>query len=122
MLPELQNNLVFTDFNFEPDLVRGLESMGYRTPTPIQSQSIPVILSGSDVVACAQTGTGKTAAFLLPIIQQIIKSPTRHLNALIIAPTRELVLQIDQQIDGLGYFSGISSIAIYGGKIGRAHV
>ncbi len=120
MLPELQNNLVFTDFNFEPDLVQGLESMGYRTPTPIQSQSIPVILSGSDVVACAQTGTGKTAAFLLPIIQQIIKSPTRHLNALIIAPTRELVLQIDQQIDGLGYFSGISSIAIYGGNDGIA--
>lgn len=94
--------------------------MGYKSPTPIQEQAIPVILNNKDLVACAQTGTGKTAAFLIPIIEHILKSETRYLNTLIIAPTRELALQIDQQIDGLGYFSGVSSIAIYGGNDGFA--
>lgn len=94
--------------------------MGYKGPTPIQEQAIPVILSNKDLVACAQTGTGKTAAFLIPVIEHILKSETRYLNTLIIAPTRELALQIDQQIDGLGYFSGVSSIAIYGGNDGFA--
>lgn len=118
MQPELPSKFGFSEFGFLPELQEGLQSMGYKTPTPIQSQSIPQILSGLDIVACAQTGTGKTAAFLLPIIQHILSSEKRHLNALIIAPTRELVLQIDQQIDGLGYFCGISSIAIYGGNDG----
>lgn len=92
--------------------------MGYKTPTPIQEQAIPVILNHKDLIACAQTGTGKTAAYLLPIIDHIVRAPTRHLNALIIAPTRELVLQIDQQIDGMGYFCSVGSIAIYGGNDG----
>jgi len=98
--------------------MEGLYSMGYKQPTPIQEQAIPVILNNKDLIACAQTGTGKTAAYLLPIIQHILKSPTRHLNALIIAPTRELVLQIDQQIDGMGYFCSVGSLAIYGGNDG----
>lgn len=110
----------FSDFNFEPELMDGLLSMGYKQPTPIQQQAIPVILNNKDLVACAQTGTGKTAAFLLPIIQHILKAETRHLNTLIIAPTRELALQIDQQIDGMGYFCGVGSIAIYGGNDGIA--
>lgn len=110
--------MTFEDFNFEESLMEGLYSMGYKSPTPIQQQAIPVILSGKDLIGCAQTGTGKTAAYLLPIINHIIKSPTRHLNALIIAPTRELVLQIDQQIDGMGYFCSVGSIAIYGGNDG----
>lgn len=96
----------------------GLYSMGYKVPTPIQEQSIPLLMEGKDLIACAQTGTGKTAAYLLPIINHIIRSETRHLNALIIAPTRELVLQIDQQIDGMGYFCSVGSIAIYGGSDG----
>lgn len=110
----------FSNFNFEPELLDGLLSMGYKQPTPIQEQAIPVILNNKDLVACAQTGTGKTAAFLLPIIQHILKAPTRHLNTLIIAPTRELALQIDQQVDGMGYFCGVGSIAIYGGNDGFA--
>lgn len=92
--------------------------MGYKKPTPIQEQAIPVILNNKDLIACAQTGTGKTAAYLLPIIEHILKAQTRHLNTLIIAPTRELVFQIDQQIDGLGYFCSVGSIAIYGGNDG----
>ena len=92
--------------------------MGYKQPTPIQEQAIPVILNNKDLIACAQTGTGKTAAYLLPIIQHILKSPKRHLNTLIIAPTRELVLQIDQQIEGFAYFTGVSSLPVYGGGDG----
>ena len=98
--------------------MEGLYSMGYKTPTPIQEQAIPVLLANRDLIACAQTGTGKTAAYLLPIIHHILNAPTRHLNTLIIAPTRELVLQIDQQVDGMGYFCSVGSIAIYGGNDG----
>lgn len=110
--------MTFDDFNFDASLVEGLYSMGYKTPTPIQQQAIPVILNNKDLIACAQTGTGKTAAYLLPIIDHIVRAPTRHLNCLIIAPTRELVLQIDQQIDGMGYFCSVGSISIYGGNDG----
>lgn len=98
--------------------MEGLYSMGYKQPTPIQEQAIPVILQHKDLIACAQTGTGKTAAYLLPIINHILHAPKRHLNTLIIAPTRELVLQIDQQIDGMGYFCSVGSIAVYGGSDG----
>src|ERR1043165_4647581 len=112
--------MTFEDFKFDASLMEGLYSMGYKQPTPIQEQAIPVILANKDIVACAQTGTGKTAAFLLPIIQHILKAETRHLNTLIITPTRELALQIDQQVDGLGYFCGVGSIAIYGGNDGIA--
>jgi ATP-dependent RNA helicase RhlE len=110
--------VTFDDFKFDESLMEGLYSMGYKQPTPIQEQAIPVLMENKDLIACAQTGTGKTAAYLLPIIQHIIKSPKRHLNALIIAPTRELVLQIDQQIDGMGYFCSVGSLAIYGGNDG----
>ncbi|MEI6019721.1 MAG: DEAD/DEAH box helicase [Bacteroidota bacterium] len=112
--------MTFDDFNFNATLLEGLYSMGYKTPTPIQQEAIPVVLEHHDIIACAQTGTGKTAAYLLPIIDHILKAETRHLNTLIIAPTRELALQIDQQIDGLGYFCSLSSIAIYGGNDGIA--
>ncbi len=110
--------MTFEDFNFDASLLEGLYSMGYKQPTPIQEQAIPVILNNKDLIACAQTGTGKTAAYLLPIIDHILHATTRHLNTLIIAPTRELVLQIDQQIDGMGYFCSVGSIAIYGGNDG----
>jgi superfamily II DNA/RNA helicase len=98
----------------------GLSSMGYSSPTPIQVGAIPAVLSGRDVVACAQTGTGKTAAYILPILQKILHTETRHLNTLVLAPTRELAQQIDQQIEGFAYFMGISSIAVYGGGDGAA--
>lgn len=100
--------------------MEGLEAMGYQTPTPIQQQAIPAILEGRDIVACAQTGTGKTAAYILPILSKIMHAETRHLNTLVLAPTRELAQQIDQQIEGFAYFMGISSIAVYGGGDGAA--
>lgn len=112
--------MTFQDFKFDERLLDGLFSMGYNSPTPIQQQAIPVIQEGKDLIACAQTGTGKTAAYLLPVINKIIHDEKRHLNTLIIAPTRELAQQIDQQIEGFGYFIGISSISVYGGGDGSA--
>jgi len=109
----------FSQFNFNTNLNEGLTSMGFQKPTPIQQHAIPVIQSGEDIIACAQTGTGKTAAFLLPVIDKIGESNSgKHIDAMVIAPTRELALQIDQQVDALGYFTGISSLAIYGGTDG----
>lgn len=92
--------------------------MNFRQPTPIQEQAIPIILQGHDLVGCAQTGTGKTAAYLLPVLHRMVHSDHRHLNTLIIVPTRELAQQIDQQIEGFAYFTGVSSISIYGGGDG----
>jgi superfamily II DNA/RNA helicase len=92
--------------------------MGYARPTPIQEQAIPVILQNKDVIACAQTGTGKTAAYILPVLHKIIHTDHRHLNTLVIAPTRELAQQIDQQIEGFAYFTGVSSLPVYGGGDG----
>ena len=112
--------MTFQDFNFNSDLLDGLMAMGYTKPTPIQEQAIPVILHDRDLIACAQTGTGKTAAYLLPILHKIHNAEHSHLNTLIIAPTRELALQIDQQIEALGYFINVSSITVYGGGTGVA--
>src|SRR5690554_3802019 len=92
--------------------------MGFTKPTPIQEQAIPLIQEGKDLIATAQTGTGKTAAFILPILNKIAKTGSSQLNTLILAPTRELAVQIDQQIQGFAYFLGISSIPIYGGGDG----
>jgi len=110
--------LTFEDFNFDEQLMEGIRSMGYDNPTPIQEQAIPVIMEKHDLIACAQTGTGKTAAYVLPIINNILQTEHRHFNTLILAPTRELALQIDQQIEGFGYFVSVSSIAVYGGGDG----
>lgn len=110
----------FTDFSFESSLQEGLDSMGFDRPTPIQESAIPLIQQGKDVIACAQTGTGKTAAFILPILDKITRSGNSGLNTLILAPTRELAIQIDQQIQGFAYFLGISSIPVYGGGDGIA--
>ncbi|UCS92532.1 DEAD/DEAH box helicase [Echinicola marina] len=110
----------FNGFNFNEALQEGLDAMGFNKPTPIQQQAIPEILSGSDLIACAQTGTGKTAAFILPVLNKIAESGAGKLDTLILAPTRELAIQIDQQIQGLAYFVGISSIPIYGGGDGLA--
>lgn len=109
----------FEEFGFNPKLMEGIAAIGYQNATPIQEQTIPIILKGRDVMGSAQTGTGKTAAFLLPVINNIITSEkTDFVKALIIVPTRELALQIDQQMDGFSYFTPVSSIAVYGGTDG----
>jgi ATP-dependent RNA helicase RhlE len=110
--------LNFNQFKFEDGLAEGLEAMGFEKPTPIQEMAIPVLNQGKDLIACAQTGTGKTAAFILPILNKIAKTGSTGLDTLILAPTRELAIQIDQQIQGFAYFLGISSIPIYGGGDG----
>lgn len=95
--------------------------MGYKTPTAIQQMAIPVVMEGNDVIACAQTGTGKTASYLLPVLHLIGKNPKHQISALILAPTRELAQQIDQQVEGLAYFTEISSLAVFGGGDGMAY-
>ncbi len=114
----------FTDFEFDSRLVEGIEASGYEDATPVQEQVIPLVLEGKDVIASAQTGTGKTAAFLLPLINNIISAPIDHnsITALIIVPTRELAVQIAQHMEGLSYFTSVSSIAVYGGGDGNAFV
>ncbi|WP_231459249.1 MULTISPECIES: DEAD/DEAH box helicase [unclassified Pedobacter] len=111
----------FNDFNFSPDLHEGLMAMGYKSATPIQEQAIPVILDNHDLIACAQTGTGKTASYLLPVMDKISRAADRHNNTLILAPTRELAQQIDLQVEALAYFTNISSLAVYGGGDGMAY-
>lgn len=111
--------MTFLDFNFNEHLTEGILSMGYQTPTPIQEMAIPLILEGKDLIACAQTGTGKTASYLLPVLHKIALADEGHkTTALVLAPTRELAQQIDQQVEGLAYFTGLSSIAVYGGGDG----
>lgn len=114
----------FTEFGFDPRLMEGIDSSGYEDATPVQEQVIPLIMAGKDVIASAQTGTGKTAAFLLPLINKIITDPHEdHTNnALVIVPTRELAVQIAQHMEGLSYFTSVSSIAVYGGGDGNAFV
>jgi len=111
--------LTFKEFGLDESLLEGIEASGYENATPVQEQVIPLILQGKDIIASAQTGTGKTAAFLLPIVNRLLAS--RHddtVNALVIVPTRELAIQIAQNLEGLSYFTNISSIAVYGGGDG----
>ncbi len=110
----------FTDYQFEPSLQEGLDAMRFENTTPIQEQAIPIILSNRDLIAVAQTGTGKTAAFLLPILNKLAKSQSNFTDTLVIVPTRELALQIDQAVQGFAYFTGASSLAIYGGGDGMS--
>jgi len=110
--------MVFEDFKLTPELLDAIYYMGYREATPVQEKAIPVILEGHDLIACAQTGTGKTAAFLLPILNFISGKESKHTHTLILVPTRELAIQIDQQVQGLGYTLNINSIAVYGGGDG----
>ncbi|MFM9051263.1 MAG: DEAD/DEAH box helicase [Bacteroidota bacterium] len=109
----------FAELNLEETLLDGLYSMGFENPTPIQEQVIPFILEGRDVIACAQTGTGKTAAYLLPVLNKISRDNIEHTSALIVSPTRELALQIDNAFQGFSYFTPASSIAVYGGGDGQ---
>ena len=106
----------FQEFSLHPQVLAGVESVGYTTPTPIQEQAIPVALQGRDLLGLAQTGTGKTAAFALPILHHLATTPPkRGIRCLVLAPTRELAEQILQAFRELGQHLGIRSIAIYGG-------
>jgi len=105
----------FEQFSLDRRILAGVRQAGYTTPTPIQQQAIPVVLEGRDVLGVAQTGTGKTAAFMLPILQRLIQGPSRRVRALIVAPTRELAEQIHQATVDLGKDTKVRSVAIYGG-------
>lgn len=122
----LETSTPITDFRslgLDPELLQGLDAMGIRTPTPIQTQAIPAALDGRDLIACAQTGTGKTAAFLLPLIDVIHGYKPKvegSVRALVVVPTRELALQIDQQMQAIAYFTPITSMPVYGGSDGAS--
>lgn len=105
----------FNQFNFHPLVAAGVTAAGYDSPTPIQQQAIPPVLAGKDVMGLAQTGTGKTAAFALPILQRLVDGPRGRVRALIIAPTRELAEQINESICALGRKTRLKSITVYGG-------
>jgi ATP-dependent RNA helicase RhlE len=105
----------FETFNFHPSIMAGVRELGYTKPTPIQLQAIPPIMQGRDIIGLAQTGTGKTAAFVLPILQRLLQGPRGGTRALIISPTRELAEQTCEAINDLGKQTGLKSIAIYGG-------
>ena len=110
--------MIFDDLDLNEELLESIDYMGFRETTPIQEKAIPVILEGRDLIACAQTGTGKTAAYLLPIMNHISESRPSHTHTLVLVPTRELAIQIDQQIQGLAYTLNITSLAVYGGGDG----
>jgi ATP-dependent RNA helicase RhlE len=105
----------FESFNFHPSVMAGIRASGYTSPTPIQLKAIPPIMQGRDVIGLAQTGTGKTAAFVLPILERLRQNQRSSVRALIISPTRELAEQTCEVINELGRQTGLESIAIYGG-------
>lgn len=112
--------MTFNDLNFSPAILKALTKENYTKPTPIQEQAIPIVLAGKDLFGCAQTGTGKTAAFALPIIQLLSGQPTkpgaqRRIRSLILTPTRELALQIEENMRAYGQFTDLRSVAIVGG-------
>jgi len=113
-------SMEFSELNLDDDVLRALQSMHFKECTPVQEKSIPCILEGRDVVSVAQTGTGKTAAYILPILSRLLHDnhPEGKVNCLIMAPTRELAQQIDQQMDGFSYFLPFSSVPVYGGNDG----
>jgi ATP-dependent RNA helicase RhlE len=105
----------FNQFSLDPRILAGVKAMEYTTPTPIQEQAIPVVLKGRDVLGIAQTGTGKTAAFVLPILHRLLKGNRRQVRVLIVAPTRELAEQTHEANIELGKHTGVRSVSIYGG-------
>lgn len=110
----------FSELNLNDTVLQALDAMNFDECTPVQENAIPVILEGRDLIAVAQTGTGKTAAFLLPILNKLSqeKHPEDAINCIIMSPTRELAQQIDQQMEGFSYFMPVSSVAVYGGSDG----
>ena len=119
-MEEENKRMRFDAMPMHPDVLDALDAMGFEEATPIQEKAIPTILKGKDFLGIAQTGTGKTAAFLLPIIDRILDTEDNgKTKALIVVPTRELAMQIDQAVEGFGYYAKVTSLAIYGG--GSAH-
>ena len=114
--------MTFDEFGFEYEIMDGLDAMNFREATPIQEKAIPVIMDGHDLIACAQTGTGKTAAFILPLMSRLLVSGNEQnkVKAVIITPTRELAQQIDLQFEGFSYFAPISTVAVSGGGDGAS--
>lgn len=112
--------MYFDEFDLDDPILDALDAMNFIEASPIQEQAIPLILEGRDIIAVAQTGTGKTAAYLLPIISRLsrLEHPEDRVNVVIMAPTRELALQIDHQVEAFGYFLPISALSIYGGTDG----
>lgn len=112
----------FIDLGLDDRILEGIDAMGYENATPVQQQVMVPILEGKDIIAAAQTGTGKTAAFLLPLLHRLLTMPhtAGDINAMIIVPTRELAIQIAESIEGLSYFTDVSSIAVYGGGDGNS--
>ena len=109
----------FEELELEDQLLEAISWMGFEQATPIQEQAIPIILKNKDLLACAQTGTGKTAAFVLPILNKLVGTNDNKINTLIICPTRELAIQIEQQIQGISYFVSVGSQTVYGGGDGK---
>lgn len=112
---DILQSMKFEEFDLAPEIIEAISYMGFETASPIQEKAIPAALKGKDVLAVAQTGTGKTAAFTLPVLHNILQNKITGTSTLIITPTREIALQIDRQIQGFSYFLGINSLAIYGG-------
>ena len=112
----------FSKFSLDPRLEAGIKDMGFTEPTPIQQQAIPQVMAGSDLLGLAQTGTGKTAAFMLPILQRLTQGPLRQVRTLIVAPTRELAEQIHQTAVDLGKYTKIRSVTVYGGVSKKGQV
>ena len=110
----------FDELNLDESVLQALDAMNFKECTPVQEHTIPVILEGRDLIGVAQTGTGKTAAYLLPVLTQVNKGtyPADAINCVIMSPTRELAQQIDQQMEGFSYFMPASSVAVYGGNDG----
>ncbi|MEQ1915933.1 MAG: DEAD/DEAH box helicase, partial [Gallionella sp.] len=116
------DNVSFADLDLAPEILKSLTESGYLTPTPIQAQAIPKVLQGHDLMAGAQTGTGKTAAFALPVLQKLLPfaststSPARHaVRALILVPTRELAIQVEESVRAYAKHTHLRSLVVYGG-------
>ena len=108
----------FSELGLNDSILEAIGYMGFEDATPIQEQAIPIILDNKDLIACAQTGTGKTAAFILPVLNKICEEGSNGINTLVVCPTRELALQIDKEIQGFSYFAGADSFPVYGGGEG----
>ncbi len=115
-----KETMEFQKLNFHPNVAAGVKAAGYVTTTPIQEQAIPPVMQGQDVMGLAQTGTGKTAAFVLPILDRLMQGPRGRVRALVIAPTRELAEQINQAVMSLGKETRLRSVTVYGGV--SAHI
>ncbi len=111
--------MIFTEFDLNEQLLEAIDHMGFKNATPIQEMAIPKIISGKDLIACAQTGTGKTAAFIIPLLHHLTNKTDTSIGALVLVPTRELAIQIEQEIQGLSYFVSVGSMALYGGGSGK---